>query len=252
MKIFYLNPATEQIELHKEEIRLIKEFNKLLSRDKGIKDKEANETDRLIKKKALQEFTFLYFYCDWDSPYVSYSDEERYEKAKKDAGLPNSWFIDGPVAEAVTYYTEEQLKASPDIAIIMELKKSLQTTNLFIKQLRSMISNDMKVITDAQQRYDDIIRSSEDPIAVESAQQNLVVLRAGRIEAITTNLNQLIKFSVDVPKSIKQLNQYEAAAKEDIGDTSRVVVGGGEVYARESTDYLKRLERLNINTTHVN
>lgn len=241
MKLFYLNPKTELIELHKEELRLIPEFRKILERDKGSGSKR--------KLNALKEFTFLYLYTDWDSPYVSLNDKERYDKSIKDAGLIKGWFIDDVINKAIDKYKELQVVSSPDVDIVNNLVKGLQTSNTFISQLISIIQNDMNHVVKAQEVYDKTDFKNEND--KEDAFNALMASRTTHIGNISKNIKELIEYSKTIPASIKSLKQFENNVREDVGDQSRVVVGGGEVYNREDPSYLNRLEKLNIDTQNT-
>jgi hypothetical protein len=72
----------------------LKPFKKLWNRDKS-KNKE----------KAINEFSFLYFYCDPRSDYqYIVDDESRMDAVKQGIGLPEDWKPDALMSAAITFY----------------------------------------------------------------------------------------------------------------------------------------------------
>ena len=72
----------------------LKPFKKLWDRDKS-KNKE----------KAINEFAFLYFYCDPRSDYqYIVDDESRMDAVKQGVGLPEDWKPDALMSAAITFY----------------------------------------------------------------------------------------------------------------------------------------------------
>lgn len=91
------------------EVRLIKEFNALIVRDRGSK----GDTQARKKKQATKELAFIYFYVDYKSSYLLYPDREvnpdddvRLEKLKKDLELGDDFVIDALIEAAITKYKE--------------------------------------------------------------------------------------------------------------------------------------------------
>ena len=83
------------------EIRMIKEFNRILMRDRG------SEGDSQGRKKsvALKELAFVYFYCVFDSRFDMYTtDDERNEAIRDAVGLPKEWEIDDIIIDAIKAY----------------------------------------------------------------------------------------------------------------------------------------------------
>ena len=102
----------------------LKPFKKLWDRDKS-KEKE----------KAVNEFAFLYFYCDPRSDYQTYIDrEERSKQIKLGEGMKESWKPDKLVLEAMEFYASFKSEAAlllEDIRVaITKLREFIKTIDL--------------------------------------------------------------------------------------------------------------------------
>lgn len=84
MKFFRYDQVDGSIELNDEGILLVREFMALMDLDRN-----KSKTDKTGKKRerAFREFTFLYLFFDWESPYFQYSEYDKYNEAKLDANL---------------------------------------------------------------------------------------------------------------------------------------------------------------------
>lgn len=72
----------------------LKPFKRLWDRDKSK-----------TKDTAIQELSFVYFYCDPRSDYqYIIDDEDRLEAVKEGEGLPKSWKPDKELQNAITFY----------------------------------------------------------------------------------------------------------------------------------------------------
>ena len=72
----------------------LKPFKRLWTRDKS-KNKE----------KAIEELSFLYFYCDPRSDYqYIVDDEDRLEAVKEGLGFPEDWKPDAALNAAIAFY----------------------------------------------------------------------------------------------------------------------------------------------------
>ena len=84
MKLFLYDKVNSKVVLNKEECLIIKEFKELLdpARNKTSSDKTGKKLER-----AFKEFTYMYLFFDWESPYFQYVEQERHEEAFRDAEL---------------------------------------------------------------------------------------------------------------------------------------------------------------------
>ena len=72
----------------------LKPFKRLWDRDKSKQ-----------KEKALQELSFLYFYCDPRSDYQYITDDDdRLSAVKQGIGFPDDWKPDAMIVSAIDFY----------------------------------------------------------------------------------------------------------------------------------------------------
>jgi hypothetical protein len=78
----------------REEVLMLLPFSVIWERDKS-KNKEL----------ALKELSFIWFFCDVRSHFLSISNEKTREiDIKKDIGLPTTWVADKKIKDAIMYY----------------------------------------------------------------------------------------------------------------------------------------------------
>ena len=122
------------------EALLLQPFKKLWARDKS-KDKE----------KALQELSFLYFYCDPRSDYQYITDDDtRMEEVKKSLGFDENWKPDGLLNAASSFYRSFDTSAARLLKMaakeIDKVQKTLdEMTPANYKELKEQIAA-MKMI----------------------------------------------------------------------------------------------------------
>ena len=98
----------------------LKPFKKLWDRDKSKS-----------KDTALQELSFVYFYCDPRSDYqYIIDDEDRMEAVKDGEGLPKSWKPDKDVETAIKLYRSFDTSA----ALL------LKTANEAVEKVRTLLT----------------------------------------------------------------------------------------------------------------
>lgn len=84
------------------EARLIKEFNVIITRDRGSKgDVQARK-----KKQACKELAFVYYISDHKSPYLLYPEHEREKRIIRDLDLQDGWKVDEEIKNAIDKYKE--------------------------------------------------------------------------------------------------------------------------------------------------
>ena len=109
-----------QVELNKEWIALIPEFNVLLKRDKGSEGDYRGDK----KLKARREFTFIYFDLDFTSPIREWEEFERRQEAMKYAGLVEA-DMDDKLMEAHALYSRLLEGSSRSLKTLKAIEKSL-------------------------------------------------------------------------------------------------------------------------------
>jgi hypothetical protein len=114
------------------ECRTIKEFRRLIERDKGSK----GDHDGRDKRQAVKELAFIYFEETYGSPFKEEKDKEtRLKQIKLSLDLPEDWKPDEEVLEAAKVYKKLQTTSSMNLLDSMEkaiykLKAYLDNTDL--------------------------------------------------------------------------------------------------------------------------
>jgi hypothetical protein len=121
MKLFVLRDDFT-IEINKEEVLLVKEFEELFSL-KFNKD-EKGDMDGRKRQKAHKVLAYIYLVYDWKSPYSEYSPREKHEAATLDTGLSEEILRDQAVINAIRKYMELQ-----DTRILKLLRSSYQVVD---------------------------------------------------------------------------------------------------------------------------
>ena len=107
----------------------LKPFRRIWERDKSED-----------KGKALQELSFIYFYCDPRSDYkIIMDDDERLEEIKKGEGLRDDWKPDKLIQEAMELY--QKLTVSAAAALIEDARHTIERIRV---GLRSISFEDME------------------------------------------------------------------------------------------------------------
>lgn len=106
MKFFQYDNDNGYIALRDESILLISEFKALLevNRNKSKEDKTGKN-----KNRAFREFSYIYLFLDWESPYFNLPEQERHEAALLDSGLSDEEFNDPEFRAACSKYESIQM-----------------------------------------------------------------------------------------------------------------------------------------------
>lgn len=64
------------------------------------------------------ELAFIYLYSSFKSPYAKLKESERFENARKDAGLPEGWKPDDVVDAAMKGFERVQLANMPSLTML--------------------------------------------------------------------------------------------------------------------------------------
>lgn len=107
MKYFTVDKNNGTLDISDPRILLVKEFKALLDNKRNI-----TPTDKKgeVKERAQKEFTFMFLYLDWESPYFKYSEEDRQQAAFEDSGLTEKQMSDPIFVAACKKYEELQNK----------------------------------------------------------------------------------------------------------------------------------------------
>ena len=107
MKYFTVDKSTGSLDFSDPRILLIKEFKALLD---STRNKSKSDPKGEIKERAQKEFTFMFLYLDWESPYFKYPEEDRQQAAFDDSELTEEQMNDPEFVEACKKYNELQDK----------------------------------------------------------------------------------------------------------------------------------------------
>lgn len=107
MKYFTVDKSTGSLDFSDSRILLIKEFKALLD---STRNKSKSDPKGEIKERAQKEFTFMFLYLDWESPYFKYPEEDRQQASFDDSGLTEEQMNDPEFIEACKKYNELQDK----------------------------------------------------------------------------------------------------------------------------------------------
>lgn len=140
MKFFRYDQVDESIVLNDEGILLVKEFAALMDSDRN-----KSKTDKTGKKRirAYKEFTFLYLFFDWESPYFQYSERDKYNEAKLDADLNDLEMEDETFKIACRKYDDMQNSSR----IGKLLKSSYNTIDKITHYLDTLDLNERDPVT---------------------------------------------------------------------------------------------------------
>ena len=127
MRLLELNDNKE-VELNKVFIATVPEFKALLTRDKSRNERG------YTKARAIKEFTFIYFYCDFNSSIRDWEDSERQKEALYYAGLKEE-DLDDAVWTANKKYFDLQLAASRPLRTLKSLYKGLDAMDEYFENI---------------------------------------------------------------------------------------------------------------------
>ena len=139
MKYFTCDRATGSVELDDSRILVVKEFKALLE---PKRNKTKTDPTGENKELAQKEFTYMFLYLDWDSPYFKYPEEDRQLAAFEDSGLTKAQLDDAIFIEACKKYN----KLHDNTLDIRLLKASMDSVEKVIFYLQSVDPNERNAI----------------------------------------------------------------------------------------------------------
>lgn len=101
--IFLYNNATGSLELNVHEILLVKEFEALWDLDRNKCEEDPTGKKRL---RAWREFTYIWLFADWKSPYQQYLEVEKHKACMDDSKLSEEEWNDPVFRAAIRKYIE--------------------------------------------------------------------------------------------------------------------------------------------------
>lgn len=178
------------------EVRLIKDFNALLTRDKGSK----GDHDGRNKLMSTKELAFVHFISYPNSEFVTgYPEENRVNAIKKHLGLPESWKPDSLVELACITYKE--LIFTPSSDSLVEARESLFSANKLIKMMRKRLESKLQQL-DAQ------LTGVSEEEAEKQIQEDL--------DRTIKDFEKIIDISKKMPDTLDTIHKLEERVKKEM------------------------------------
>ena len=160
------------------EVKFIPAFAKLIARDK----------DRQ-KRNAQKELAYVYYVCDFLSPYNIYDSEERDIRSQRACNFKDGWKKDVVIKKAIEQYQE--LQKTPAIQSLESIRESLFTALKAVKFVRAQLNAQIEFFT----------QESDPDVEVDT--ENLI-----------KTVNELLKLADKIPNSISTLEAVEEKVKK--------------------------------------
>lgn len=181
------------VDLNREWISTIPEFNKIIRRDRGSE----GDSDGRRKLQARKEFTYIYHTCDYRSQYENYTSSEKIYEAKRNAELPDDFVPDPDLQEAINKYLE--LRDTESIRTVRTLKQSLVVTR--------------KILSTLVNRLQELI--VEIPHADTDNEDGNVIAISNEIIEIHTKISKIL---TELPKMTRAIADLESVIKKELSD----------------------------------
>lgn len=113
------------------------------------------------KEQALKELAFVYYTCDFKSPYQSYKDIEINDKVKEALGFPEKWHIPERVSNAQEYY--KKLQETRSLKFVQGARNAIDKMIIFFENV------DFTLLDDKGQpvyKITDLVRTIKDANAM--------------------------------------------------------------------------------------
>lgn len=215
LELFVLG-SDHMVEINKPWISTIKEFKKILARDRG----SLGDAQGRNKLQAIREFTFIYHYCDISSKFVNYSKADMLKECLRNAELPEDLDIekDPELIAAIIKY--KSLQTAPSLELLREQREALHTGVKVVKKIRERLEKELL--------KDDL----EELVIGEGKNQRII----DPVTKLAQWLSELMKMGNEIPRSIKTINELEEDVLKQLADN---VVMRGEVEKgiREDGDF---------------
>jgi len=161
-----------RVEINKVWVKVIPALNFLITRDKDQ-----------YKKKAFQDFTYIYLRYAYDSPIENYSKLEKDDAALSMSGLtPGQVASDKGLWSAIEAFTEWQDKRSVSLRTLRSFKASIDSTVDYVERI-------------------DLTDRTDSGAKVHSPKDIQVVIQ-------------------DMPKTLKAMKELEALVKQELSGDS--------------------------------
>ena len=131
MKFFTYDKENECVVLSDIGLLLINEFNALMepARNKSKLDKTGKG-----KERAFKEFSYIYLFLDWSSPYASLPEKDKHTASLQDSGLSDAEFGD-PVFKAACRKYDEVQNSSLPLRLLQGAMKSIDSLIFYLNNI---------------------------------------------------------------------------------------------------------------------
>ena len=131
MRFFVFDSSRNRINVNVPEILLISEFKALWEEKRNI-----TKTDKTGKNKerAFREFTYIYLFFDWESPFFNDPEQDRHTRALDNSGLTEEEFEDPLFRIACNKYDEIQ-NTHISIRLLRAAMKSVDTVIYYLENV---------------------------------------------------------------------------------------------------------------------
>jgi len=184
------------VELNKTWITTIKEFKKIVTRDKG----SDGDADGRRKLQAIKEFTFIYHFCDYRSQFINYGNLDREIEAIRNSDLPPDFKYekDSDLLEAVARY--QSFQKSPALKVLEESREGLHSAHKVIKHIRESLEKRLSTAT---------FKAIDTEATVDDTEI---------ITNIAKGLKSLMELTTTIGPALKNIKNLEEEVKLELGD----------------------------------
>jgi hypothetical protein len=119
----------DEMPVFNPETRMIKEFKRIIERDRGSK----GDHDGRKKFHATKELAFIYFYCVYDSRFDQWDGEEKVDKIKEYLDLPDKWKIDDDIQAGIDRYKDMMWTRS--LSLFLKMSEGARKLEVFIDEI---------------------------------------------------------------------------------------------------------------------
>jgi hypothetical protein len=168
------------------EAKLIPEFKKIIVNDKDRK-----------KRTAHKYLSFIYFMCDYRSPYSIYPETERKRRLLSDLKFTDDEPITTDIGKGMDKYNN--LQRTPTISALKAIREGLLISSRVISALNEQIEIALNTV-DGEEGKD--------------------------VGSIMRDVKRLLEVSEQLPKAIDTINSLEEKVKKEQANET-VIRGGG-------------------------
>ncbi len=198
------------VTLDREWISTIKEFKKILTRDKGSK----GDIDGRKKLQAIREFTFIYHYCDYASKFGNFAEEDKIKQCTSNADLPEDFDYTKDEDLVAAIFKYKQLQETPALRVLNEAKEGLHSAHKVIRKIRLHLETELANIDLSK------IDTEEEEEEEDSKTKYKKPKEADPITKITKALRNLMSITNEIEPAMTTVDNLIEKVKKELGDTT--------------------------------